>query len=277
MKANITVNEAISKGRFTLILVPIIILFGCFFVSIFLVIEKYFEGWIVVVGFLVGFLLAWLFWSFSVTKWRIWAFENVRNVHELKRKAIQNNLIHKDGSWFEKTEIRNHEQKQKLKYLEKKFLEKDVYHDDINVPKETTIGYSKGQMAFGLVAGFGFLAYSVYAYFVKDFNSIQILIFLGIAIFFLFFNGKKLLSKKNQILINSKGIQFEKTDFMNWEFISNERIDIRRSGKYVHHYLILDFHSQQQEIRIDELNTSYNKLDHLLQVYRVRFEKKTLL
>jgi hypothetical protein len=49
-----------------------------------------------------------------ITKWRVWAFENVRNVHELKKRAIQEKLISADSSIFEKTEIRTERQEIKV-------------------------------------------------------------------------------------------------------------------------------------------------------------------
>jgi hypothetical protein len=48
-----------------------------------------------------------------ITKWRLWAFENVRNVHELKERAVQAKLIWPDHSIFEKMEIRSASDKER--------------------------------------------------------------------------------------------------------------------------------------------------------------------
>ncbi|HTO53054.1 MAG TPA: hypothetical protein VMR50_06665 [Myxococcota bacterium] len=54
----------------------------------------------------VGFVLAWLWWSISVPKWRLWAYQRVDDVSELKRSAVQSGLTWPDGSIFARTEIK---------------------------------------------------------------------------------------------------------------------------------------------------------------------------
>jgi tetratricopeptide (TPR) repeat protein len=61
--------------------------------------------------FLVGILLAtapaWLWWSFSVPKWRRWALLNASDWPELKNRAIASGLIWPDGSIFGRTEFKS--------------------------------------------------------------------------------------------------------------------------------------------------------------------------
>ncbi|MFL6575901.1 MAG: hypothetical protein ACJ8MR_04760 [Povalibacter sp.] len=54
-----------------------------------------------------GFIVAWLWWSVAVPKWRLWAYERVEDIGELKRSAIDAQLLWPDGSIFEKTEIKS--------------------------------------------------------------------------------------------------------------------------------------------------------------------------
>ena len=272
MRETVTVAQAISKGKMKLVYFPMILIFSSIGIGIYLQYLQLFDGWIIAITTILGFLSAWLAWSYFVVDWKIWAFENVRNVHELKRKAIQNNLIWKDHSWFNKTEIISHEQKQKLNYLDKKFLEKDVYHDDISLPKETVITFSKGGIAFGFIFGIAAIAFPVYQY-LNDEKSFVYLIFVGLGLFFLYTSIKKINTKEPSIIINSLGIKLAKIEFMSWQSISDEFVDVRRNGKHVNHYLVFKYQNQNQEIQIDELDTTNEKLEKLLQVYRVRFEK----
>lgn len=272
MRETVTVAQAISKGKVKLVYFPMILIFSSIGIGIYLQYLQFFDGWIIAITTVLGFLSAWLAWSYFVVDWKIWAFENVRNVHELKRKAIQNNLIWKEGSWFNKTEIISYEQKQKLNYLDKKFLEKDVYHDDISLPKETVLNFSKGGIAFGFVFGIAAIAFPVYQY-LNDEKSFVYLIFVGLGLFFLYTSIKKINTKEPSIIINSLGIKLAKIEFMSWQSISDEFVDVRRNGKHVNHYLVFKYQNQNQEIQIDELDTTNEKLEKLLQVYRVRFEK----
>ncbi len=275
MRENISVEEAISKGKIKLVYLPMILLFLSIGIGIYLKSIGIIENWMIAVFVVGGFLLSWLAWSFLVVEWKIWAFENVRNVHELKRKAIQNNLIWKDDSWFNKTEIINYEQKQKLKLIERKFLEKDVYHDDITVPKETQIHYSKATIAFGIVFGIIFLSVGIYVL-MENSKDYYYLFFLGLGLYFFYNSIPKLMNNQPQIIINFKGIQFDKSSLMEWEFIDNEYIDVRRSGKHVNCYLVFKYRNEHQEYHIDELAITPEKLEQIMRVYRVRFEKNNL-
>lgn len=275
MRENITVEEAISKGKMKLVYLPMLLIFLFIGLGVYLKTIELIEDWVMAVFAVGGFLLAWLAWSYFVVKWKVWAYENVRNVHELKRKAIQNNLIWKDDSWFNKTEIINYEQKQKLKLLERKFLEKDVYHDDITVPKETLIHYSKATIALGIVFGVVFIATGIFV-FMGNSEDYFYLFFVALGGYFFYTSIPKLINNQPQISINSKGIQFNKSSLMEWEFIDNEYVDMRRSGKHVNHYLVFKYRNKHQEYHIDELAITPEKLEQLMQVYRVRFEKNNL-
>jgi hypothetical protein len=61
----------------------------------------------VLAGFVVGFILAWLWWSLSVPRWRVWAYERVRDIAELKDAAVSAGLTWPDGHPFERTEIKS--------------------------------------------------------------------------------------------------------------------------------------------------------------------------
>ena len=272
MRENVTVQQAISKGKLKLVYLPLILVFVSIGVGFYLQFMKFFEVWIIAVSILVGFVLAWLAWSYFVVEWKIWAFENVRNVHELKRKAIQNNLIWKDDSWFNKTEIINYDQKQKLKLLDKKFLEKDVYHDDLNVPKETLIHYSMATIIFGFILGGAFSGYAIYILLTTE-KEYFYLLFLAVGAYFLYSSISKLINNSPRIIINSIGITLYKQSLMKWQNITNECVESRRSGKHMNYYLVLKFNNKSIEFQIDDLNIDGEKLESLMQVYRVRFEK----
>jgi hypothetical protein len=72
-----------------------------------------YPDWIFVCSIPIGLILCWLYWSIIVTKRRLWAFDNVRNFHELQKKAISKGLIWSDGGFFERTEVRSSDEKAK--------------------------------------------------------------------------------------------------------------------------------------------------------------------
>ncbi|RFZ83439.1 hypothetical protein DYU05_15010 [Mucilaginibacter terrenus] len=89
MFETVTVDEALARGKRTINYPVLVITFGCIFLPFILMPIFDLPGWTAVPGFAAGFLLAWLWWSITITQWRIWAFDNVRNVHELK-SALSN-------------------------------------------------------------------------------------------------------------------------------------------------------------------------------------------
>ena len=109
----LTVDQAIARGarlvtwptRGILALPAVILLIG----------RHYFEGAssqelfyrAIVVLFVLCFVCAWLWWSVQVPKWRLWAYQRVNDIAELKRRAIAEQLTWPDGSIFARTEIKS--------------------------------------------------------------------------------------------------------------------------------------------------------------------------
>lgn len=56
-------------------------------------------------------LPAWLWWSFTAPKWRLWALQNVVDWPPLEQSAIKSGLIWPRGSIFNLTEIKSSAQK----------------------------------------------------------------------------------------------------------------------------------------------------------------------
>ena len=69
-------------------------------------------------AFLVSWPLAWLAWSLLVPHWRVWAYERVENLDELKACAVAVSLIWREGHFLERTEIRSPQQKRRIRELE---------------------------------------------------------------------------------------------------------------------------------------------------------------
>lgn len=268
MRENVTVQQALSKGKIKLVYLPLLLLLSSIGIGVYLKSVELYSGWAIGISVAVGFLLSWLAWSYFVVEWKVWAFENVRNVHELKRKAIEQRLIWNDDSWFNKTEIVSYEQKQKLKLLEKKFLEKDVYHDDISVPKETAIYFSKTTMVIEFIVGVFMIGSGLFFYW-TDSSGFYWMILPLIGIYSFYSCLKKYLDKSPQIIINSEGIKLKNTSLTAWNQVYNDRVFNESHGKHSTNYLSYN----SEKISIDNLDIKFDKLENLLQVYRVRFEK----
>ena len=67
---------------------------------------------------LISFVGGWLVWAIQVPKWRLWSYERVDNVQELKARAVAAQLIWSDSSIFTRTEIASRETWNRIRQLE---------------------------------------------------------------------------------------------------------------------------------------------------------------
>jgi hypothetical protein len=272
MKEQITVSEAITKGHLIINVPVMIIMFGVPGIAMYLFIKKIVPNWTIGIGFFLGFGLAWLYWSFAITKWRLWAFENVRNVHELKKRAIQSGLIWAESKWYNKTELRSEKDKSKWKELLKKFERKDEYIEDHSLPYKTTIYYSKFKNTYDLIIMFGALGIGLFLLIKSDSYIIgSVLILVGT--YFGFKEIKQLLDTNPQIIIDNKGIKTITLEFKNWSEIKNEEVVMEGSGKTSQFYLVFNYKNGSEKILIDDFNISAKKLEIALRTYRIRNNK----
>jgi hypothetical protein len=269
MNETVTVDKAISKGHWMVNLPVFIIMIGTIGLCLYLGTQNILPPWIYPVGFGLGFGLAWLWWSVMITKWRLWAFENVRNVHELKKRAINENLIWPDNSFFEKTELRGARDKEKWSLLKRKFKIEDLFKDDISVPNETKIFYSKGLNFFEMIMMIGCIGFGIYL--IIKFDSY----FFGtlLSIFGAYFGYKEFKEATNtepQIILNEKGIKTISTRFYEWEEIKNEEVISQGSGRYIRYYLVYNYPNGREYLKIDDFETNQSSLNKLLTLYRGR-------
>ncbi len=275
MREQATVDKAIKRGHLIVNVPVFTAIIGCPTLALYLSKQNLIPGWIIGIAFLIGFILAWLIWSFMITKWRIWAFENVRNVHELKKRAIQEKLIWNDGNIFEKTEIRNTKDKSKLKKLEKKFKQEDEYREDYALPPEMEIHYSKTYSYIELGVSILIIAVGIY-FFTKGEIKQYILgaIMTGIGLYGTIKEFRKALDRKPKIIIDSKGIQTKNVEFKNWSNIESEEVVQEGYGKSAKSYLTYFYDEDEfEKIEIDSLNVTHRELENIIRTYRIRNNK----
>lgn len=272
MKEGITVDKALTRGHLIVNIPVFITIIGIPALSIYLVNLKVISNWGILIGFILGFTLAWLVWSFMITKWRIWAFENVRNVHELKKRAIDEKLIWSDNNWFEKTEIRTTSDKLKLKEIEKKFDNADIHKENFSIPISSTIYFSKAtnfvEMGIMLVC-FGIGIYLL----ITSENYIIGILFTLFGGYYAFKEYKQATNTEPQIFFDNKGIKTINTEFKKWNEIIKEEVIYEIYGKSSEAYLSYKFKGGFEKIKINDFNISPKKMENLLKTYRIRSRK----
>lgn len=278
MKKQITVQEAINKGQQT-VNYPVfaVMIIGIAF-SIFLFNITIHQAIPTTFLLLSIFIFPWLYWSFAIVYWRIWAFTNVRNVHELKRKAIEGKLIWPDESIFNKTEIRNSKQQRILDQLELKFKLHDIHeyiHDNESLPVELKIYNSKSAKYLQTVGAFSFIIFGLYEILIDEFITGLLILGMGA---FLFYEKNKISLVEPQIIISNKGIQLANSKFISWYKISYIRLELRGSGKHAKWNLVYKKKGgkeYRQESLLDNLDCSVGELEDYIKIYQQRNRKFT--
>lgn len=68
----------------------------------------------------LSFIAAWGWWSFSVPRWRLWAYERVESTSEVHQRAVMAGLVWPRGGFLERTEIKSTAQRQRQEQLERR-------------------------------------------------------------------------------------------------------------------------------------------------------------
>jgi hypothetical protein len=273
MYETVTVDEAIAKGH-RMVNYPVAgIIVGTIGLACYLGIQAILPWWVFPLGIALSFVLGWLYWSIMITKWRLWAFENVRNVHELKKRAIQEKLIWPDGSFYEKTEIRGARDNDRWTGLQYKFAQEDVFHDDPSVPNETIIYYAKGKNFFEMAIMLVMMGGGIFML-VRTDNYIVGSIMAAVGAFLGYREFREATNTNPQIILNEQGIQTIDTPFYKWSEITDEEAISERSGKHTRHYLIYQYPGGQEKLSIDDYETNQKALNKLLILYRGRSQKQ---
>ena len=275
MKKEVSLDEAISKG-ILLIKVPIILIFliiicfGIYFAVVYQL-KSYFSILFVFVGFFT--ILAYSI--LIVPKWKVWAFGNVRNVHELRKKALSKNLMARENVWTTKAEIFFGDDKQKWQEIQKKFLIPDETSFDENLPNSIEIYNSQFKLLIPIIFYSAFIILIIYSMII-DKNVLGLGIF-GLLAFGLFlYFGIVDFEKRNTpvFTINYDGIKYE-NNFYKWHEIKDERLKTVRGYKsFPNFYLAFNLIKNDNEVKIsiNSIKMKRSQLLNLIIDFRNRFD-----
>lgn len=93
-------------GYLLLSVMPLLLMIAIPTLGFYLFFQKYLIIFLVSIG--LGFVIAWLWWSYFVVKWKLWAFRNTPTTEHLRlyQSAVTGLLIYPKHAWLNKTEIK---------------------------------------------------------------------------------------------------------------------------------------------------------------------------
>lgn len=271
----VTVKQALTKGQITVNIPVFIIMFGVicclFYFSAIKEIPFYFTP----LSFVIGPFCGWIYWSFAIVKWKLWAFKKVRNKNELKEKAIRIGLIWPDNSFFNKTEIWSNHQKREWKIIENKFTKDDVVRDDLSIPFETIIKFSKTLFWLNITGAIALILLSIYFYYDDKKIELHIILSLGYALYLLF-STFKTKSKNIFIKLNEKGIETSEVDFTKWQNVKKIKVIREGFGKYIKFFLLFTYDKNkeilEEKINLKKYASNFEEIENLIKIYKKRYK-----
>lgn len=271
----VSVKQALNKGQLAINIPVFIIMFGVISLLFYLSAIKEIPFYFTPLSFVIGPFCGWIYWSFAIVKWKLWAFKNVRNRHELKEKAIRTQLIWPDSSIFNKTEIWTDYQKREWIKINKKFKDEDIVKDNLSIPFETIIEISKTIFWLNISGILSLIALSIYLYFEEKKVTLYIVLFSGYAIYLLFTTLK---NKNNKLFIklNEKGIETSEIDFISWNNIREISVKSEGFGKGMNFFLRFNYYVSneliEEKINLKKYSSNFEEVNDLIKIYRKRYK-----
>ncbi|MEL7020753.1 MAG: hypothetical protein AAGK47_04040 [Bacteroidota bacterium] len=271
------VTQAILVGQLLVNLPSILI--GLFVPVLFRTLLEHYglpvgQEW-VVISMVIGMLVSVLWWAFSITYWRIWAFRRVegRQILTLQKRATQFLLIHHaDYASFDALEIRSRRQRKQLQIIfDSIWAERELHHLFYVVNTHPHIAYGidhrKLYKEFVLRALFAIAGILIILYSPVHFLG---LIFTCMAML----SGSPIESiyypraSYHPLVLNRRGIQlnFPQKQFIYWDSIRHYSIDIKLRKMIV---------ELSDQLTPQQLDLSYSVInDYELLHKRIEFFRK---
>lgn len=268
----VTVDKALRRGQLVVNVPVFLIMFSVSGLCIVLSANKLASGYLILLGIALGPLAGWIYWSFAITRWRIWAFTNVDDINELKSRAISSKLIWPDGHIFEKTEIRTKKEEDIIKKIEDRFVnepqKRKIIIDDLTVPPITQVFYSKKKILVETILCAGLLSFGIYLLTTPSRWILGIFFSLvgGYVVIKDFF---KLINDRPQLILNQIGILIRNKNY-SWAEVYSVNITTSNNK-----WLTLETIRGTVNETIDDYDISITDLEHIINVYLLRSEQAT--
>lgn len=217
--------------------------------------------------FAIGLGLGIIYWAVAVTKWRIWAFSNVRNVHQLQTKAKDYGIITAEGSFLSKLEYRTKKDKEILIKLNQKFKQADIFDVPKDFPQETKLYIDKPIIIIYMTINLFCFCLIVFSIFINGLDLFIVFLFL-ISFYFSQDQFRKIISNKPQITLSKNGIETMEHPLYKWADIKDLKVYTRTSSNSAKFYLEYITPAKFMRICLEDIRVDIDSLRETLRIYR---------
>jgi hypothetical protein len=239
--------------------------------------QSLFPAWIIIVcSILIAFASAWLWWSILIVKWKIWAFNTVRNVHELKEKAIKENLIYEDNSYFNRFEIYTKKEALQWAKLQQKFELQDEIIDANNLPESTKLELSFFKIIVVYVISTSITLMGLFWFKMSTDILTEIISYpiIALGLYLFYSNFKEYKYNKIQLILSNQGIEIPNEKKYSWEDIYGEKIINVGIGSNSIYYIQFSTPDKAYKIKVYPIDCSKDEIENMLKIYRLRFKQQ---
>ena len=232
-------------------------------------------------GMLIGFKLAWIWWSVFITKWRINAFSaaDEDNWISLKKMAVKTGLIWPEGYDFEKTELRSPEQQQKIMQIKERIFEleqiEEIKHD-LRTPDKICFHYNNKDVGIELFVRFFVVAVAVAIIVFSNAKIVGIALLPLILLIDMHYKYITHFGRKDIVFsISNKGLDLKVPEmrFIKWEEI--DYLVVNKEDRYLNINFVKGASEDELKLRlqyfdIKSLDEFASSVDVFMERYRMR-------
>lgn len=285
MKARVSEKEALKRARFQLQIIPLLFMIAGIGVGLgFDVPTKPNIYWATIIGGVLGFVLASIWWSKAVIKWKLWAYSEVLNPKRLEERAVGRQYIHPRFSLLAKTEWASKSERAELERLYDQMDSSDFETEEVDT-RGLDDYYERKLSKTGLYIGAALLIAGLGMYFFSKTNNRESLVIAVMAGIYFLIELNKLRHPKH-LRIDEEGVYYNGSTY-GWEVISSYKIAHPRIAAK---YFVLSMDLQiplvgydddedenhfisSVEIDLDDLEEDGWSLEAIMDGYKSRFLK----
>ncbi|MFT6358151.1 MAG: hypothetical protein ACJAYJ_002372 [Saprospiraceae bacterium] len=239
----------------------------------------------VLIGILFSWVAAWLWWSYRIVKWRIWAFESInkKDWSKLESKAVAQLLTWSIGHKFEKVEFRSKNEDLIIRKLNEEIerqntskFDLEEIEDDLSIPFESKYFYNKSETIGLLILVVALTCFGIFLLIGDEIIYGLLPFFIAVKLFD-WEKFKQIYNRMPQIIINEKGINlmFEEFGFVGWDNAENILVNSGINTLNLRVWIEEDFYDVN--FPFGEMNVSDKELLKRINIYIKRYYKKVKL
>ncbi len=221
-----------------------------------------------IASYFTGLILSMLYKSLLINKWRVWTFEQVNDIQELKQAIDSDDFLSEGGDLFSSLEYKSDALKQKLKEINERLKEPTTFADDYTLPNEVAI--YKDFPILKILGSIALLFGLMFTLWISK-TAGWVIMTAGVAAILLpkklyYLNG----NKPPLFIISEEGITTPRTGLIKWAEVYNASVNAIGSGRSRNYVFVFEYPGGKDTTYLFNMGVRRRYLNHVLYVYRQR-------